>query len=142
MTNTMTLAYETVKYYTGAVGKQRPDTNVEGFADPAHYDTTLSPISRPGSNSTVFGQGGLLDAGGGILQDLQSGGLLGAIGAVQKAGAVKNTFKGKNLSSIAKSEAVALGGQAVIGAIPGAVKSLPGRGNGMFFPTPQSPKTN
>jgi hypothetical protein len=46
------------------------------------------------------------------------------------------------LASIAKSEAVALGGQAVIGAIPGAVKSLSGRGNGMFFPTPQSPKTN
>lgn len=142
MTNTMTLAYETVKYYTGAIGSQRPDTNVQGFADPAHYDTTLSPISRPGSNSTVFGQGGLLDAGAGILQDLQSGGLLGAIGAVQKAGAAANTFKGKNLASIAKSEAVSLGGQAVIGAIPGAVKSLPGRGNGMFFPTPQSPKTN
>lgn len=142
MTNTMTLAYETVKYYTGAVGNQRPDTNVEGFADPAHYDTTLSPISRPGSNSTVFGQGGLLDAGAGILQDLQSGGLLGVIGAAQKAGAAANTFKGKNLASIAKSEAVALGGSAVIGAIPGAIKSLPGRGNGAFFPTPQSPKTN
>lgn len=142
MTNTMTLAYETVKYYTGAVGNQRSDTNVEGFADPAHYDTTLSPISRPGSNSTVFGQGGLLDAGAGILQDLQSGGLLGVIGAAQKAGAAANTFKGKNLSSIAKSEAVALGGQAVIGAIPGAIKALPGRGNGAFFPTPQSPKTN
>lgn len=142
MTNTMTLAYETVKYYTGAVGNQRPDTNVEGFADPAHYDNTLSPISRPGSNSTVFGQGGLLDAGAGILQDLESRSLLGVIGAVQKAGAAKNTFKGKNLASIAKSEAVALGGQAVIGAIPGAIKSLPGRGNGAFFPTPQSPKTN
>ena len=142
MTNSMTLAYETVKYYTGAIGSVRPDTNVVGFADPSHYDTTLSPISRPGSNSTIMGQGGLLDAGAGILQDLQSGGLLGAIGAVQKAGAVKNTFKGKNLASIAKSEALALGGQAVIGAIPGAVKSLPGRGNGMFFPTAQSPKTN
>lgn len=142
MTNSMTLAYETVKYYTGAVGNQRPDTNVAGFADPAHYDTTLSPISRPGSNSTIFGQGGLLDAGGGILQDLQSGSLLGVIGAVQKAGAAKNTFKGKNLASIAKSEAVALGTGVVIGSIPGAIKSLPGRGNGIYIPTPKSPNTN
>jgi hypothetical protein len=142
MTNSMTLAYETVKYYTGAIGSQRPDTNVKGFADPSHYDTTLSPISRPGSNSTIMGQGGLLDAGAGILQDLESRSLLGVIGAVQKAGAAKNTFKGKNLASIAKSEAVALGGQAVIGAIPGAIKSLPGRGNGIFIPTAPTPKTN
>lgn len=142
MTNSMTLAYETVKYYTGAIGASRPDANVQGFADPAHYDTTLSPISRPGSNSTVFGQGGLLDAGAGILQDLESRSLLGVIGAVQKAGAAKNTFKGKNLASIAKSEAAALGSQAVIGAIPGAIKSLPGRGNGIFIPTAPAPKTN
>jgi hypothetical protein len=138
----LTLAYETVKYYTGAICSVRPVTNVVGFADPSHYDTTLSPISRPGSNSTIMGQGGLLDAGAGILQDLESRSLLGVIGAVQKAGAAKNTFKGKNLASIAKSEAVALGGQAVIGSIPGAIKSLPGRGNGIFIPTAPAPKTN
>jgi hypothetical protein len=142
MQNTMTIAYETVKYYSGAIGNQRPDTNVQGFADPAHYDQTRSPISRPGSTSTVFGQGGLLDAAGGILEDLQSGGLLGAIGAAQKAGTAYNTFKGKNIASIAKSEAVAQGVKSIQGAIPGAIRSIPGRSNGMYFPTVQSPGNN
>jgi hypothetical protein len=136
MQNSMTIAYETVKYYSGAVGNQRPDANVEGFADPAHYDQTLSPISRPGSRATVFGQGGLLDAGGGILEDLQSGGVLGLIGAAQKAGTAYNTFKGKNIASSAISEATALGTNAIRGSLPGAVRSVPGRSTGMFFPTP------
>ena len=92
MENSMTIAHETVKYYEGAVGAARPDTNVQGFADPAHYDTTLSPIARPGSQATIFGQGGLLDAGLGILGDLQSGSVLGLIGAAQKAGTAYNTF--------------------------------------------------
>ena len=142
MQNSMTIAYETVKYYSGAIGNQRPDINVQGFADPAHYDQTRSPISRPGSTSTVFGQGGLLDAGGGILEDLQSGGLLGAIGAVQKAGTAYNTFKGKNIKSIAVNEAASLGVKAIQGSIPGAVRAVQGRPNGMFFPTAQSPGNN
>ena len=142
MQNSMTIAYETVKYYSGAVGNQRPDTNVQGFADPAHYDQTLSPISRAGSRATVFGQGGLLDAGGGILEDLQSGGVLGLIGAAQKAGTAYNTFKGKNIKSLAVSEATALGTNAIKGAIPGAVRAVQGRPTGMFFPTPQTPPTN
>lgn len=142
MQNSMTIAYETVKYYTGAIGSSRPDVNVQGFADPAHYDQVRSPISRPGSTASVFGQGGLLDAGAGILQDLQSGGLLGAIGAAQKAGTAYNTFKGKNIKSIATSEATALGTKAVQGAIAGAARPSQGRANGMFFPTKQSPNTN
>jgi hypothetical protein len=142
MQNSMTIAYETVKYYSGAIGNQRPDINVQGFADPAHYDQTTSPISRPGSTSTVFGQGGLLDAGGGILEDLQSGGLLGAIGAVQKAGTAYGTFKGKNIKSIAVNEATSIGTRAIQGSIPGAVRSVQGRSNGMFFPTQQSPGNN
>lgn len=140
MQNSMTIAYETVKYYSGAVGNQRPDANVQGFADPAHYDQTLSPISRPGSRATVFGQGGLLDAGGGILEDLQSGSVLGLIGAAQKAGTAYNTFKGKNIASSAINEATALGKNAIrTGSLPGAVRSVQGRSTGMFFPTPQTP---
>ena len=134
MQNSMTISYETVKYYTGAIGKSRPDTNVKGFADPAHYDQTRSPISRPGSTATVFGQGGLLDAGTGIIEDLQSGSVLGLLGAAQKAGTAYNTFKGKNLASIAKSEAVALGKQTVIGAIPGAVRQVANKADGWIFP--------
>jgi hypothetical protein len=134
MQNTMTINYETVKYYTGAIGTQRPDTNVQGFADPARYDTTVSSLSRAGSTSTVFGQGGLLDAGGGILSDLQSGGPLGLIGAAQKALTARNTFKGADLKSLVKSEGAALG----VSAITSGIKNNAGR----FFPTPKSPPTN
>jgi len=136
MQNTMTIAYETVKYYSGAIGRSRPDTNVQGFADPSHYDTTVSPIARPGANSTIFGQGGLLDAGAGILEDLSSGSVLGLIGAAQKASTAAKTFKGKDLKSMTVSEATALGTKAIQGAIPGAVRSIQGRPNGMYFPSP------
>jgi hypothetical protein len=141
MQNTMTIAYETVKYYEGAIGASRPDTNVQGFADPAHYDTRVSPIARPGANATVFGQGGLLDAGLGIISDLQSGGVAGLIGAVQKAGTARNTFKGKDLKSIAKSESVALGQNEILQSLPGATRSVLGRPSGVFIPTAKAGPT-
>lgn len=141
MQNSMTIAYETVKYYSGDIGANRPDTNVQGFADPAHYDTRLSPIARPGANATVFGQGGLLDAAGGIIEDLQSGSVLGLIGAAQKAGTAYNTFKGKNIKSIATSEATALGVKVVQGAIPGAVRNVANRADGWIFPTASQNRT-
>jgi hypothetical protein len=142
MQNSMTIAYETVKYYEGAVGQARPDQNVKGFADPSHYDQTLSPISRPGSRANFMGQGGLLDAAGGIIEDLTSGGPMGLIGAAQKAGTAYNTFKDKNLKSIAVNEAVSLGNQVLKGAVPAAMRQIPGRSSGMYYPTPQSPPTN
>jgi hypothetical protein len=110
------------------------DPNVQGFATDAHYDKTLSPIARPGSNATVFGQGGLLETGAGIIGDLQSGSVLGLIGAAQKALTARNTFKGKDLASLAKSEGVSLGTKA----ITSGIKNNAGR----FFPTPKSPPTN
>ena len=131
------IAYETVKYYAGAVGQPRPDQNIHGFADPSHYDQTLSPISRPGSRASVMGQGGLLDAAGGIIEDLTSGGPLGLIGAAQKAGTAYNTFKDKNIKSIAVNEAVALGNQVLKGAVPAAMRQIPGRASGMYYPTPK-----
>jgi hypothetical protein len=136
MQNTMSIAYETVKYYSGAAGEATSGA-VPGFANPSHYDTTKSSLARPGSTSTIFGQGGLLDAAGGIVEDLESRTLLGVIGAAQKAGTAYGTFKGKDLQSATKSEAVALGVGALTGAIPGAVRALPGRNNGAVFPTPQ-----
>jgi len=140
MQNSMTVAYETVKYYTGAVGKagQGGDLNVQGFADSAHYDTTPSPLSRPGANATVFGQGGLLDAGTGILEDLQSGSVLGLIGAAQKAGRTYNTFKGKNIAAITKSEATAIGKNTVITALPGATRAVANKADGWIFPQAQA----
>jgi hypothetical protein len=139
MQNSMTVAYETVKYYSGALGK--PDAYAR-WPDEAHYDTTPSPLARPGSTATIGGQGGLIATGEGILADLQRGDVMGLIGAAQKAGTAYNTFKGKNLASLAKSESASLGVKAIQGSIPGAVRSVQGRPTGMFFPTPQSPPTN
>jgi len=137
MQNSMTIAYETVKYYSGALSNKfaQSDPNVLGFADPAHYDRTPSALARPGSVSSVFGQGGLLDTGGGILEDLQSGSVLGLIGAAQKAGTAYNTFKGKNIASIALNEGKALGVNTIVGGItPGAVRSVANRVDGWVFP--------
>lgn len=148
MTNRMTIKYETVKYYSGAVGGVRPDTNVVGFADPAYYDTVPSALNRPGSTQSVLGQGGLLDAGIGMITDLQSGGVAGLIGAVQKAGTAYYTFKDKNIRSIVNQEVIdtakTVSRTALPGAIRGAIGSTtptptgPNRGalDGIFFPTP------
>jgi hypothetical protein len=142
MSNRMTLRYETVKYGTGAIGDVRPDTNVVGFADPAYYDTVVSGITRPGTNATVLGQGGLIDTGIGIAEDLASGGVAGLIGAAQKSVAAYNTYKDKNLASIARTEVKDSATSIAKGALPGGVRAAIGtagqRGilDGIFFPTP------
>jgi hypothetical protein len=134
MENSMTVEYETVKYYAGAIGGSRSDTNVKGFADPAHYDNIRSSLARPGSTRTVLGQGGLLDAGIGIVQDLQSGGVTGVIGAIQKAGTTYNTFKGQNIRSIVNEEANAAVKSVLRNSIPGAVRQQQGGSGGFVFP--------
>jgi hypothetical protein len=123
MQNSMTIEYETVKYYEGAIGGVRPDTNVVGFADPAYYDNIPSSLSRPGSTQTVLGQGGLLDAGIGIVEDLQSGTVTGVIGAIQKAGTAVNTWKGKDFRASVNEEANAALKTTLRNSIPGAVRS-------------------
>jgi hypothetical protein len=123
MQNSMTIEYETVKYYEGAIGGVKPDTNVVGFADPSYYDNIRSSLARPGSTQTVLGQGGLLDAGIGIVEDLQSGNLTGVIGAIQKAGTVNQTWKGKDFRASVNEEAnIALKG-VLRSSIPAAVRS-------------------
>lgn len=144
MQNSMTIAYETVKYYSGAISASRPDVNVQGFADPAHYDTTRSPIAREGSNATIFGQAGALDTAAGILEDLSSGSVLGLIGAAQKAGTAYDTFKDKDIKSIAVSETTALGKNAIIQSLPGATRAVANKADGWIFPTAttQTPPIN
>ena len=140
MQNSMTIEYETVKYFTGAIGASRPDTNVVGFGDPAYYDNIKSSLARPGSTQTVLGQGGLLDAGIGIVQDLQSGGLTGAIGAIQKAGTAYNTFKNVNIRSVVNEEANAALKSVLQNTIPAAVRQAPNTQGGFVFPkAPASP---
>lgn len=154
MNNRMTIRYETVKYGTGAVGDVRPDTNVVGFADRSYYDTNISGITRPGTNASVLGQGGLVDTGIGIAEDLASGGVAGYVGAAQKALAAYNTYKDKDLASIANKEVQQSAKQIAKGALPAVqravigtpgVNGIPGTGqkgilDGIFFPTP--PKGN
>ena len=134
MENNMTVEYETVKYYSGAIGGSRPDTNVKGFADPAHYDNIRSSLARPGSTRSVLGQGGLLDAGIGIVQDLQSGGVTGVIGAIQKAGTVYNTQRGSNQRAMVREEANAAVKSVIRNSIPGAVRQQQGGTGGFTFP--------
>ena len=133
MENTMTIAYETVKYYSGAIGGVRPDTNVQGFADWNYYDQVKSPLTRPGGTASVLGQGGLLDTGIGIFDDLNDiatgrGGLSSIIGAVQKAGTAYNTFKGRDLKSIVNEEANTALTSTLRNTLPGAVRAQPNGG--------------
>ena len=101
MENTMTLDYETVVYDSGAISGANPGNMVPGFGDVANYDKTLSPGARPGSNATILGQGGLVDAAGGFSDAIASGNYLGALGS---AGTSYNTFKNQNLGQILKGD--------------------------------------
>jgi hypothetical protein len=141
MTHTVSLQYETVKYGTGYIGGNTPSSTVPGFADPNHYDNRRSALARPGSTDTVFGQGGLVDAGIGIYEDLEAiltgrGGLQNVIGAVQKAGTAYQTFKGKDIASIANQEAKQAAKEVLAASLPGATRQAVNAANGMIFPNP------
>lgn len=124
MEHQMTIQYETVKYYEGAVDGRAPAEVVKGFGLDAHYDTRVSPIAQPGANATILGQGGLLDAAGGILEDLDQENYLRAI---RTAGITMNTFKNpKDIMNAAKND--------VLGTVSNSLKGTPNRS--LFeFPT-------
>jgi hypothetical protein len=106
MENTVSIAYETVKYYAGDIGSVvNGSSPVPGFGDIAHYDQIESPLNRPGGTRSALGQGGLVDAGQGIIQDLSTGSF-NPIGAMQKAGTVYGTFQGQDLKAVFKEEAL------------------------------------
>lgn len=128
MENTMTLQYETVQYYTGAVDGKEPDAIVKEFGTLEHYDKTVSPISAAGSNGSILGQGGLIDGAGGVMDKLASGDYIGAIkqsGQLTKTfsqpGALKNAFKGD-----------------AFGAASDYLKGTPNRNVNFGFPTPST----
>lgn len=123
MENTMTLEYETVKYYSGAVDGKTPSQVVANFGK-AHYDSRISPIAQPGSNSSILGQGGLIDGAGGVLDDLESGNILGA---VKKTGQLAKTFNNPQaILNAAKGDAM--------GAATDWLKGTPNRNNMFNFP--------
>ena len=106
MENVMTLDYETVKYFQGAIDGKQPSNIVAGFGLETNYDRVPSPITRPGSQSSILGQGGLVDGVNGVINDL-SGENTNILGAIQKAGATYNTLKNINLKQAIKSEVTA-----------------------------------
>lgn len=101
MEMSMTLEYETVVYNQIDIDGTKPDQLIPGFGVGTTYDRTLSPINKPGANATILGQGGLVNAAGGFLTDIENGNYLGA---VQKAGTAYNTFKNVNLRKTAAEE--------------------------------------
>jgi hypothetical protein len=126
MENSMTIDYETVKYFQGAIDGAMPSDIVPGFGTVEHFDKTLSPIARPGSQSNILGKGGLIDgifgtplqdangkdiivngqkqyASTGFIEDL-TGPNQNILGAIQKAGVTYNTLKNMNLKQAAKAE--------------------------------------
>ena len=140
MQNDMSIEYETVKYYSGAIGSVHPSNVVHGFSDPAHYDTVESGITDSAGPSKVYSQGNLVDAVYGSAQDLQApnkgyGGLQDVLGGVQTALAVYNKFQptsfgqqfGFNLNQQATTD-LQVG-------LPPAVQQAVGSGGGMLFPT-------
>jgi hypothetical protein len=146
MQNTMTVKYELVKYYSGALNGANP--NVPGFALPGSYDEIPSSITRPGGNQTILGKGGLLDAGVGALKDLESGNY---VGAALKGLRSYQTFKNVNLNKLGKYEieqrAKKIAAQSAKSAGQGIVPLINKNGSPTTgsFPTPpknQAPVTN
>jgi len=128
MANRMTVDYETVLYNNGGMDGRTPGNIVTSFGDPANYDTTLSPIAKPGSQGTIFGQGGLVDAAGGFVNSLNEG---NPIGAIMAAGTAYNTFKNTNLALTAKTELNTM--------LVNSVQNTPNTRNTLFnFPTARS----
>jgi len=135
MENRMTIRYETVTYEEGAINGQNPGEKVTGFGSEEYYDRLLSPISQPGGNRNIMGQGGLVDAGSGILEDLGSGNILGAVTkGLNARRTVKEMGGTKNVLTAAKSElvagATAAAASAVGSATRGIIASFPSQGSG------------
>ena len=139
MTHTVTIRYETVKYYSGAIGASRPDTNVVGFGDPDHYDQIRSSLAREGSQATVLGQGGLLDAGVGIMDDIQAlasgqGSLANVLGGVQKALNVQGVLKNNSIGDLIRNDSKTAQQDILRNGLPGALRNATNSANSQFFP--------
>jgi hypothetical protein len=127
MENTMTIAYEGVKYFTGWINP----VDVNGFSL-LHYDNEKSPISD--STTNIYTDGGLLGAIDGSAKDLSASrrdngpngvGILGTVLAAERA--IRN-LKKVNLSAVANKTLAQIGVNVLGGVINGAL-------NNIFVPT-------
>jgi hypothetical protein len=135
MTNNMTVRYETVKYARGNIGTAG-NTSVKGFADPAVYDDEPSMFGKPGATDSIFGAGGLLDAGVSIYDDLASGNILGAL--------VTGATAYENFSGINDQELEDVGSAVLGGVITGALTSpaVANAASNFLFPTAETQTSN
>lgn len=139
MIHTMSIKYENVKYYSGDIGGEQPSPTVTGFADTAHYDTTKSPIARPGSTGVPNPAGSKQD-----LQANSQGGLTNVLGAVgQGLVPTASAFAGAALAGSGAYTQQILGGlaPALAGGTIEAARQASGIFGGIIFPTPDSIKT-
>ena len=145
MTHTMSIRYENVKYYSGAIGGAQPSEPVTGFADPAHYDVVPSPIAVPGSTATVESQGTVRPSPNGSKQDLQAlstgqNTLQNVIGAVgQGLVPTASAFAGAALAGSGAFTQGLLSGlaPALAGGSIEAARQAAGALGGFFFPAPE-----
>ena len=142
MTHTMSIRYENVKYYSGAVGGATPSNPVTGFADPAFYDINKSPIAI--NTDTVEIQGTIRPSPNGSKQDLQAlavgqnttRNLLGAVGQALVPTAA-SFLNGALAGSGALTQGLVAGlAGAAAGGLPGAVQAVANSQGGQLFPTP------
>jgi hypothetical protein len=121
MENTMTVAYETVKYKTGYVNP----VDVNGFAL-LHYDNTNSPISTSVTN--IYSDAGLVGSIAGAPKDLArpdgTTGGAGLFGSILSAYRAYQGLKKANLSSLAKVTLGSLGVNVLNGAVNGVLNSI------------------
>ncbi|CAB4129516.1 hypothetical protein UFOVP116_29 [uncultured Caudovirales phage] len=96
--HTMSIEFESVTYAQGKVSSN----NVSGFATPAHYDKTASPISAKGGGTrSIAGEGGLMDQADNILQSFAEGNFGEAALGALRAG---KTFSGADFAAMAQTE--------------------------------------
>ena len=112
LNNTMQILYETVIYKSGIVNK----INVPGFAT-INYDNSPSPLSvLGGGTNSIFGPGGVVDGGGSVIRNVQSGNILGAIlsasNTYNNAKKIKKSDVKEELKGIAKDGILEVGKQA------------------------------
>lgn len=122
--STMTVQYETVKYFTGTVNA----VSVNGFAT-LHYDNVQSPISTSVTN--IYSDSGVLGVLDGAPKDLarpDGSATTDVIGGLVNAYKLYKGLKDANLGALGKQAF----GQIAVGVVGGAVNSAL---NGVFFPT-------
>jgi hypothetical protein len=145
MTHTMSIRYENVKYYSGAIGGAQPSDPVTGFAREGQYDVVPSPIAVPGSTATVEIQGTVRPSPNGSKQDLQAlatgqNTLQNVIGAVgQGLVPTASAFAGAALAGSGAFTQGLLSGlaPALAGGSIEAARQAAGAIGGFFFPAPE-----